>query len=257
MTTDRAGLGGVGRWNFNQSFACPGELVAELLYQLSPTRSKNSSIESGLLPDILAGLLQSAFGTLGHIADLELLNNDHTVALSVFRAEIVQEMFSLPSHLPVQNSDAVLGLLPIFGSFLLSADVSLSTYDPLGGCFKMPRIRGEMPLTVSNDIDHSSIERDDRCRAGRGIGDLGLVDQARKPLPSLFAQRARLRFTNRLSMHNGAQIAELGEAQNRAVEAPHSRVRFVHTKSALIFRLEMRCSSKTGEAAGPCLVEFD
>ena len=238
-----AGLRAVGGGDLDEGSAERRGLVLQLLDEASPAGAEDAPRE--------------AVVRLHHVADLELLDDDDRVALAESRRDFVEHVVALPTHLPVQDGDAMLGLLPVLRSLLLAADVALSASELLRRGVQVLRVDDEVAVAVGDDVGHAAIERDSRRRARRGFGDLGLVDQAREPLPGLLAQGARLRLADGLAVDDGAQVAELREADHLAFETPHLRVRFAEAERVETLALPAWRPSKLREAARPRLVEFD
>ena len=237
-----AGLRAVGSRLLDDGAAKRRSFVLELIDQAPPSGTEYAPRESS--------------ARLHHVADLEFLDDDDRVTLAESRRDFVKHMVALTTHLSVQDCDAVLGLLPVLGTFLFAADVSLGAREPIRGRVQMFRILDAVAVAVGDDVDHAAVERHDGRRSGDRLIDLDLVDQAREPLSGLAPERARLRLADRLPVDDRTHVAELGEADHGAVKSPHLRVRLAKRQRITTLAFESRSPRQLGEAALPRLVKF-
>ena len=69
-------------WNRGQQAASPDHLVFHLPAKLSPSLVEDGLVESGFLLDVPAWLFDSAGRRSGHIAYLEILDDNHRVVFA-------------------------------------------------------------------------------------------------------------------------------------------------------------------------------
>lgn len=237
-----ARLRAVSGWYLDEGPAVPGELVLQALDQAPP-----SSIEDALGKAVVG---------LDHVFDLELLNNDRAVALGVGGAEILNEVFTLSSNLAVDACNAELGFLPVFGSFLPARDGALRTDEPLHGSGVEPWGFDDGAVGVSNEVDHATVQRDDRLYAERRVSDLDLANDRDEPLVTIAADRAGLRLFLKRPVDHRSQIADLREADRRAVDAPTLGVWLTDPEAVATLVLPARHFSETGETSLPRFIQI-
>jgi len=109
--------------------AAPGELVAKHFSEAAPARPRDVA---GEMP------------VFDHALDVQLLEDDHAVALGVGARQAVQNAFALPPHLAVETHDANLGLLSVLRSFLAPTDDALRVSEAAQGRLEMLGVRLEM-----------------------------------------------------------------------------------------------------------------
>jgi len=69
-------------WNQDQQAVSPDHLVFHLPAKFSPPLVEDGLVESGFLPDVPTWLFDSAGGRSGHIAYLEILDDNHRVVFA-------------------------------------------------------------------------------------------------------------------------------------------------------------------------------
>ena len=152
--TSRARLRGVMGIDLPQHSAFPCQLVLEELCQEAPPSIENTSGESSV--------------GLHHVADLQILNHDRTVALDVVVTELMTKVLPLSSDLSVQVGNAELRFLPVFRSFLPSGDSTLSASKPLQTLLVEARGRNDLAVRIRNGVNHASVDSNDRLCFGEG-----------------------------------------------------------------------------------------
>ena len=89
------------------------------------------------------------------------------------------------------------------------------------------------------------------------ISDLDFTHDAREPLVSVATDRAGLRLPFERTVHDGAQISDLWEAQNVAIETPDLRVRFAKPDRVVAPSLPSWRPGESLEAPLPSPVELN
>ena len=235
-----ARLARVGGRHLDERASGPCEFVTEHLCEAGPSSASNAT----------------STPTSDHPRDVQFLQHDDAVALGESCRLDVQEVVALPPHLAVDTGDASLSLLPVFRSFLPSADGALSVNEPLQGGFEVAWIGNHFAIGRCAEVGDATIDCHDGLVA-RGRIDVQFADDAGEPLVSIALEGASLRLPIDRSMHDSADRAELGESNIVAVESPHLRMWLAEGQDVAPLSFEARGSRELLEASLPRLVEFD
>lgn len=228
--------------NFDELAAVPSELVAKHLDESAPAGARDVPGEVRILD---------------HTLDVQLLDDDRAVALGVGGRQAVQNVFTLAPHLAVEAHDADLGLLSVLRSFLASTDDALSVSEAAQGRLEMFGILHEQAVGVTDQVREAAVDGNHRFRALDGFDRFDLADDGSEPLVAFAFEGAGFWFAFDRSMDDGAQVAELWEAQDVAVEPPSLWVWLRKAEEVLAASLPSRGTRKLLEAALPGLVELD
>ena len=121
MPATRACTGGVLRRNGQEQAAHPDHFVLQLPPEFRPALIEDRLIETGLLFHSPARLFYRASSRPGHIAYLQVFNDDHRVVLADGRRDLVEV---IPTGVGNANMDALdlgLSLLPVVAELLFAA----------------------------------------------------------------------------------------------------------------------------------------
>ena len=241
--TSRARLRRVGGVNFRQLTPLPGELVGEELGQEAPTLIEDSTCESSV--------------GLHHVADLQILNHDRAVALGVVVAELVTEVLTLSPDLAVQVGNTGLRFLSVLRSFLPSRDRLLSTRKPLESLAVEAWGLEEQAVRVRDYIRDTSVDGYDRFSLRLRGFDFNQADNRDEPLIPVPLEGAGLRLAFEGSVNDGSDVAELGEADDIAIQSPGFGMRFTQPERVNPLPLPPRTLSELLEASLPRLVQLN
>ena len=237
-----ARLRAVGCGHFDQLSARPRQLVAEHVREAGPACTSDAPGET-VVPD--------------HALNVQLLNHDGAVALGVTVAESVQNVIALSPHLAVNAVHSVGSFRPVLGSFLPSRDSALRSRKASQRALKMLRVGNKPTIGIGQKVCHAAIDSNDRFDTRSGFRCLNLAQDAGKPLVSVAADRTGLRCPLKRSVHHGAKVPELREANRRTVQSPHLRVGLAQIQEVAPLALPTREPRQPLEASLECLVQFD
>jgi hypothetical protein len=218
----------------------PRELVAEHLCEARPSRVRDAARAP----------------TSNHPRDVQFFQHDDAVALGESYRLDMQEVVALPPHLAVNASNATLGFLSVLGSFLASTDGALSVSEPLERGFEVLRVGDHVAFGGGSEVRDAAVDGDDGSLAGRGLDDVQLADDACEPRVAVPREGTGLRLAIEGAMHHGAQRAQLGEPDPRAVDSPCLRVRLAEAERVTSSTLAPGGPSEFGETSLPGSVQF-
>jgi hypothetical protein len=194
---------------------------------------------------------------LGHASDVELFDDHCAVAISVGGRQLVQNVGTLAPHLAVEAHDANLGLLSVFRSFLTAGDGPLGSGETRERSVENCRIWNETAVGIGKQIGNATIYGDDGLVAMCRISDVDFADNRSEPLVAVATNSAGFGFAFERSVHDDAEVAELGEVESSFIEMKSFWMRFCQTDKIAPFVLPSRGAPEFFEAALPRLVEFD
>jgi hypothetical protein len=242
MFASKACLRAVGCWNFNKLPSTPQELVAEHLCEFAPASPSN---------------VASEVRVLNHATDIEPLNHDSSVALGIVMRELMQQMFTLPSHLAMDTSNASICFLPVLGSFLSSGSNTLCPGESSESLFEMLWIRNEFAIRISKQIRDPAIKSNDWLGTFLRLNYVDLAHETCKPLVSIASNGTGLWFTFQRAMIDTPSASNLRKTQISSVESPGLWVWLAKTKNISVFALPVGRLSESFETSLPRLIEFD
>ncbi len=108
-----AGAAGIVRWHDDQVRPAPGQLVVELAPERVPALVENRAVETGLLTNVAAGLLDTASGRARHVAYLQVFQHHERVVLADHGGNLVQIVAPGIGDASLDFLDAGLGFLPV------------------------------------------------------------------------------------------------------------------------------------------------
>ena len=127
MTAARASSTGA-VWRYGQQHAAvPRHLVFELSPELAPALIEDGTVQAGFLFHSLAVLFAAAFGRLGQVPYLQILNTDERVVLADRRCGFVQEVFSGVGDTRMNFLNFGFRFFPVVAEFNLAAHAALVT----------------------------------------------------------------------------------------------------------------------------------
>ena len=129
VPTGRTSLAGVVGRHGNKQPACPSHFVFQLAAKLAPALVKDGLVQSRLLLDPLAVLCAAAFGRPGHIANLQILNNDHRLVFADRRRGFVQEVFAGVCNIAVNSLSLPFGFAPVAAELDFAAHAPLVAFE--------------------------------------------------------------------------------------------------------------------------------
>jgi hypothetical protein len=240
-STSRTSLRGVRGRNFHELTSAPSKLVLQHVSKLRPSSSSNATSEA-VVPE--------------HALDVELLDDDRTVALSVGSRQFVQDVFALSLDLAVDTARAIQGFCSVLGSFLPSRHDSLSATEFLQSFFQVLGIRFEFSIGISEQVGDAAIDGHRRNNPRPRIGDFVLAQETGKPLVAVPSDRAGLRNPFEGTVDHDLQGFELGEVQLVSEESPSLGMRLAESDYISSLSLPARLVSQLLETSLPSLVQL-
>jgi len=258
VTALGARLRRVVRRYFQEHTAAPSQLVVEHHSEAAPSRVKNRSVEARLRRHVLSRLFLRSRSRLGHASDVQVLDHDYAVPLSVVRALDVQLVIALPPHLPMDSCDPALRLFPVLRALQLLADLPLSAGEPLQRTSKVLGVFNSAPIAVGDEQVHAPVDSDGWTRRSscRRLLDRKLADDGSKPSIPVSRQRARLRLSFNRPVHHRAKHTDLREANVSVDDTPRFRVRLAESDVVPTLLLEVRPLCDLLEGPLPRLVQL-
>ena len=173
--------------------ALPLQLILQEGEEHSPPLGQDGAVQSGLLPDLPAGVLPGATGASGHVPDLQVLDVNHGLGFADRSRGLVEKIQTHVRDPFVGSRHPALLLpemvapppLPVFpGKFPLLPGKLL--FGPLHGFCQIRSRVDPGAVRQSGEGDDPEVQADlpaDRCNRFRGLG-LGLEgDRPPAPLP--------------------------------------------------------------------------
>lgn len=241
VIASRTGNGAVGGIDLDQESPAPSELIAQLLSDCAPA-------------SIVDHARQSA---ARERRDVEIFDHHSPVRLGYRRAETVDKIFALPSHLAVRFGELNSGLFPILGSFRSARHSALCAYYLRARALVMSWVVNERPVGVGNQVSDSEIQGDYWPDARGGLGDFYIADHMREPLINIANQGTGLGFALDRSGQHCAQSSNLGERNVLSNKSPGLPVRLGHPTSLVDFSFPTGLSSLASKKYLPGLVQLD
>ena len=130
MPAARARLAGVVRRHRNEYPAVPVEFVFQLAAKLEPALIEDGFVQPRLGRYVFTRLLGIAFGRLGHIPNLQVLNRNHGVVLADRGCGLVQEVAPCIADTGVDGLHSPFGFLPVLAEFDFAAHGPLVSPQP-------------------------------------------------------------------------------------------------------------------------------
>jgi len=244
-STDRTRLRAVGCRNLDEVTPRPSELVAQHRHKLAPARVENAAVQPRLVG--------TSFG--GHRSDVQLLDNDGTVAIGVVVRDLVQDVGALSADLAVQLGYTNLGFFSVVRSFLPTRNDSLGSGNPESHHTEKVGVFDQATIAVCHEVNAPSVERHDRGNLRRDL----LLDLARdrnEPLVNLLDKRARLGYSFETTVLDNAHGSKLRKVEPLSIQAPNLPVRFTERSKISVLALPSRLSGDLGKTSLPCLVQL-
>src|SRR5271166_6564363 len=242
-SANRARLARVVSRNFSEHTPMPGELVGEELSQEAPTLIEDTSGKSSF--------------DLHHVADLQILNHDRAVALSVVMAELVAEVLPLPPYLAVEAGDTRLCFSLILRSLLSPGYSPLGASKPLENLAVEAGGLEEQAVRVGDHVGDTTVDGHDGFSLRlRGL-EFDQTDNRYEPLIPVPLESTGLGHAFEGAVDHGTKVPQLGEANNAPIQSPSFGVRLAQPERVDPLSLPTRTPSELLEAALPSLVQLD
>ena len=209
MAAARASATGVVGRYCQQHATVPRYLVVELPPELAPSLIENGAVQAALLAYLLAVLFALAFGRLGHVPYLQILNAYERVVLADRRCGFVQEVFSGISDAGVNLLDFRFPLFPVTTEFHLAAHAALVTSKALLMLLEAVERREESRVAHGGEPGNADIDADCGGRRGKWVFHFALCLDRRKPLAARLTHGDVTYLTQNVAAVAIAQPAEL------------------------------------------------
>ena len=188
----------------------PNYLIRQLASELAPTLIENGTVQARFLRYLFAGLFAIAFGRLGHIPYLQILNAYERVVLADRRCGFVEEVFAGVSDASVNLLDAGLRLLPVTAELDLTAHAALVARKALLVFLEAVERRDEFSIAERGEAGDTDIDADGGGRRGQRLFDFALRLNRREPLSARLAHGDIANLAQYVTAVAVTQPAELG-----------------------------------------------
>ena len=219
MPAAGTGAGGVGGVHRDQLATSTLSLVREHTQEHPPTRIQDASVQTGLLRDVPAWLLDRAGRAADHVHDPQVLMHDHVIVADQGERGLVRVVEALPPDLRMQGSNPRHRLTPPFAAPLLAGEVALRGSDPVGGGGEVARVGHLRPVRGGDQGGHAHVDPDHCPRGGKRLGGHVVAGQDHVPAAAFPLDADRL--------HPAAHWAVLMHADMPDSLEPHERGRGV------------------------------
>lgn len=249
MAAAGTGLAGVLRRHRQQQAAAPVHLLRQRPPELGPALIENAAVQTGLLPNLLAGPFAPALGRAGHVFYPQILNTDERVVLADRGGGLVQEIFTGIGCVHLLNFGFF--LFPVLAEFDLARHSPLVTRKALLVLLEAVERCNETAVAQGGKARNADIDAYGRGVGWHRLGHLPLGLDAGVPLDSALTQ-------SHVPCHarNVPAVAVAHPAQFRQFDAAVGLIDlellgvWVAQAVALPFLLEAREGSPFGEEIG-------